>query len=92
MNEHQCHSYETIRTNCAVIQRLAQREQHGFSQQRKHTIEACYSSVILHAHKLGLSVPPLGPFYRPDAYVATCDALLRQLGSIPEAPANQERA
>jgi hypothetical protein len=79
MNKHQRHAFETIRTNRALIQRLAEQEQKSFSQKRKHTIESCYSSIVLHAHKLGLDIPPLGTFYRPDVYVANCTQILCQL-------------
>lgn len=84
MNTQQRHAVKAIQTNCTMIQRLAAQERKGSSQKRKHTIEACYSSVVLHAHKLRLTVPPLGTFYRPEVYIANCDAILLQLPTSSE--------
>lgn len=80
MNKQQLRSMHAIQTNAAILKKVAEQEQrNGSSQNRKRAIESFYSSVILHAHKLGLDVPPLGIFYRPDEYVANCDAILRQI-------------
>lgn len=80
MNKQQLRSMHAIQTNVAILKKVAEQEQrNGSSQNRKRAIESFYSSVILHAHKLGLDVPPLGTFYRPDEYVANSDAILRQI-------------
>jgi len=93
MNKQQRHAIDAITTNAAVITRIAAQEQKGFSRNRKHAIEACYSSVTLHAHKLGLDVPRLGTFYNPDEYLSHCEQLLQQIaakyGTVALAPASE---
>ncbi len=79
MNKQQQRSIHAIQINAALVKKIAEQERHGLSQARKRAIESFYSSVVLHAHKLGLQVPPLGTFYNPDEYVANCDAILRQI-------------
>src|SRR5579875_1140471 len=79
MNKQQQRSIHAIQINAALVKKIAEQERHGLSQARKRAIESFYSSVALHAHKLGLQVPPLGTFYKPDEYVNNCDAILRQI-------------
>lgn len=97
MNKHQLRSIHVIQTNVAILKKIAEQEQkNGISQNRKRAIEAFYSSVVLHAQKLALDVPPLSTFYKPDEYVANCDAILRQIeerygGKTGDAPRIQRR-
>ncbi len=80
MNKQQLRSIHAIQTNVAILKKVAEQEQrNGLSQNRKRAMESFYSSVVLHAHKLGLDVPPLSTFYNPEEYVANCDAILRQI-------------
>jgi hypothetical protein len=80
MNKQQRHSIHLIKTNVAILKKIAEQEQrNGISQNRKRAIEAFYSSVILHAQKLALDVPPLSTFYNPEEYVANCDTIIRQI-------------
>lgn len=80
MNKQQQRSIHAIQTNVAILKKIAEQEQqHGISQKRKRAIESFYGSVVLHAQKLHLDVPGLSTFYKPDEYVANCDAILQQI-------------
>jgi len=80
MNQQQQRSIQAIQTNTTTIKQIAEQErQRGISQKRKRAIESLYASVVLHAHKLGLDVPRLSVFYKPDEYLANCDAILKQI-------------
>lgn len=79
MNKQQQHSIEVINAQIALILRTAEQEQKRFSFARKKTIEAAYSSLILHARKLGLHVPQLSTFYKPEEYVQHCQMILSEL-------------
>jgi len=80
MNKRQLRSIHCIQTTTGVIKQLAEYEmQHGIKQKRKHAIESLYGSLVLHAHKLGLDVPRLGTFYKPDEYVTHCDSIMAQI-------------
>ena len=80
MNKQHLRKVHSIQTNVAIIKQIAAQElQHGSSQARKHAIESFYSSVTLHAQKLGLAVPRLGTFYQPEEYIVNCDSMLTQI-------------
>jgi len=80
MNKQHLRSIHAIQTNAAIIKQIADQElQRGISQARKRAIESFYSSVVGHAHKLGLDVPHLGTFYKPEEYAAHCDNIIRQI-------------
>lgn len=80
MNKQQQRSIHTIQTNVLVIKQIADQErQHAISQRRKRAIESFYRSVVLRAHTLDLSMPPLGMFSQSEEYIAHSDSILVQI-------------
>lgn len=63
-------SLKRIRQAIATIEQLVLLEQKHISMQRKKQMENAYASLSLHAHKLGIQLPQLSTFYRPEQYLS----------------------
>ena len=79
MNKQQQHSLDVIKAQAAFILRMAELERKRLSFARKRKMEKSYSSLVLHASKLGLHIPSLGTYYKPEEYIQNCTILLTQL-------------
>jgi len=79
LNSAQQRSVERIRVAVRQIEELVPQELQRQAQQRKHQLETAFSSLSLHAHKLGLQVPALSTYYNPQQYLDHARAIVGQL-------------
>lgn len=79
MNKRQRHSIDGIKAQVVFILRMAELERKRLSFTRKRKIETSYSSLVLHASKLGLHVLTPGTWYESEEYARNCQDMLAQL-------------
>jgi hypothetical protein len=73
------YSLMRIRRAIAIIEELAPLEQKRESKSRRKSMEKTYESLTLHADKLGMSIPRLSTFYRPEQYLEHARIMRSQL-------------
>ena len=64
------HSLQRIGISIQTIEDLAPQEQKRESMKRRKKMEQAYATLSLHAGKLGIEIPRLSTFYRPELELA----------------------
>jgi hypothetical protein len=81
MNKAQANSVLRIKQAIDLIERTAPPELKRFSQKRKRDMEQAWSSLTLHAHKIGIKTPNMGTWYRPQEYLSHIQVVKRALSA-----------